>query len=104
MHIRHLRLGNIANQWSWTHCIVRRTIGSLARMIAHLGGAGAAGENELVLDHLDHLPPHHVLELAWTQLALGVAQLAVVGDAREVGVGEVDARVEVLADRQAAGR
>ena len=42
------------------------------------------------------LPPNHGLELHRSQLTLGVAQPAIVGDAGEVGLGNVNARVEVL--------
>ena len=43
------------------------------------------------------LTPNHSLELGRSELAVGIAQPAVVGDADKVGLGDVDARVEVLA-------
>jgi len=42
------------------------------------------------------LRPHRGLELLHGELAVGVAQAAVLRDAVEVGQGDVDPRVEVL--------
>ena len=43
------------------------------------------------------LTPNHSFELGRSELAVGIAQPAVVRDADKVRLGDVDARVEVLA-------
>ena len=42
------------------------------------------------------LSPDHVGKLGLAELSVGIAQLAVLGDARKVGVGDVDAGMELL--------
>ena len=46
------------------------------------------------------LTPNHSFELGRSELAVGIAQPAVVRDADKVRLGDVDARVEVLAPRK----
>ena len=45
---------------------------------------------------LHHLSPDDVGEFSLAQVAVGIAERAIFGDARKVGVGDVDAWVKVL--------
>ena len=59
-------------------------------------GAAAAGASAT---RASRLPAHRRVELAGPQCALGVAEGTPGRQGREVGVGQVDARLEVLAER-----
>ena len=62
--------------------------------------AAPSRARELAVAEVGELLAHGSLELRWVHAAARGAEGALSGDAREVGLGEVDARVQVLGQQR----